>query len=93
LSVIRDRSASDRAAAADRPRGDPRAPVQPEREAVLEPLRGARRVAAPDSGDLEEIAVEEVALTELLRATRDGGVAVLSVAAAIGLAAARLAEG
>jgi ADP-ribose pyrophosphatase len=55
--------------------------------------RDARRVAAPDSGDLEEIAVEEVALDALLRATRDGGVAVLSVAAAIGLAAARLAEG
>jgi ADP-ribose pyrophosphatase len=55
--------------------------------------REARRIAEPDSGDLEEMQVEVVALEELLRATRDGGVAVLPVAAAVGLTAARLAGG
>ncbi|HEX5503050.1 MAG TPA: NUDIX hydrolase [Thermomicrobiales bacterium] len=49
--------------------------------------RGARRVAEPDAGDLEELAVELLPLAELARAVARGEVAVLSVAAAIGLAA------
>ena len=50
--------------------------------------RGARRVAQPDAGDLEEMAVELMGLDELVRAVRRGEVAVLSIAAAIGLAVA-----
>ena len=50
--------------------------------------RGARRVAQPDAGDLEEMVVELMGLEELVRAVRRGEVAVLSIAAAIGLAVA-----
>lgn len=49
---------------------------------------GARLVAPPDAGDPEEIAVELLPLDALLAATRNGEINVLSVAAAIGLAAA-----
>ena len=52
--------------------------------------RSATRIAAPDAGDLEEIAVVLLPLDALLAATRNGEVNVLSVAAAIGLAAAAL---
>lgn len=55
--------------------------------------RGARRVAEPDAGDLEEIAVDLLPLDALARATRDGEVAVLSIAAAIGLAALAVGDG
>jgi ADP-ribose pyrophosphatase len=48
----------------------------------------ARLVAAPASGDLESMAIELLSLAELVRATRHGEVAVLSIAAAIGLAVA-----
>jgi ADP-ribose pyrophosphatase len=51
---------------------------------------GARRVAAPDAGDLEEIVIALLPLGDLVAATRGGAVNVLSVAAAIGLAAAAL---
>lgn len=54
--------------------------------------RGARAVARPDAGDLEEIAIELVPLAALAAATRSGEVNVLSIAAAIGLAAAALGE-
>lgn len=53
--------------------------------------RGARQVATPDAGDLEEIAVELHSLDALLVATRSGEVTVLSIAAALGLAKASLA--
>jgi ADP-ribose pyrophosphatase len=55
--------------------------------------RGARQVASPDAGDLEEIAVELLPLDALLAATRSGEVNVLSTAAAIGLASAALGQG
>ncbi len=54
--------------------------------------RGARHIATPDAGDLEEIAVELLPLDTLLAATRSGEVNVLSIAAAIGLAHAALAS-
>ncbi len=50
--------------------------------------RGARRVAEPATDDLEEMAIELMGLDELARAARAGDVAVLSIAAAIGLAVA-----
>ncbi|MFN8537534.1 MAG: hypothetical protein U0232_08675 [Thermomicrobiales bacterium] len=52
--------------------------------------RGARQVATPDAGDLEEIAVELHSLDALLAATRSGEVNVLSIAAALGLAKAAI---
>jgi ADP-ribose pyrophosphatase len=52
--------------------------------------RGARQIAAPDAGDLEEIAVVLLPLAALLAATRSGEVQVLSIAAALGLASAAL---
>jgi ADP-ribose pyrophosphatase len=52
--------------------------------------RGARQIATPDAGDLEEIAVELHPLDVLLAATRNGEVNVFSIAAAIGLAHAAL---
>jgi ADP-ribose diphosphatase len=55
--------------------------------------RGARQVAQPDAGDLEEMAVDLMGLDDLVRAVRRGEVAVLSIAAAIGLAMAAQAGG
>jgi ADP-ribose pyrophosphatase len=52
--------------------------------------RGAREAATPDAGDLEEIEVVLLPLATLLAATRTGEVAVLSTAAALGLAKASL---
>lgn len=54
--------------------------------------RGARQVVPPDAGDLEEIVVTLLPLDALVAATRTGEVNVLSIAAAIGLAVATLAE-
>lgn len=48
--------------------------------------RRARQVAAPDAGDLEELAIGLLPLDELARAALAGEVGVLSSAAAIGLA-------
>ena len=48
----------------------------------------SRKVTEPDAGDLEAISVETMPFDRLLLATRTGEVAVLSNAAAIGLAAA-----
>lgn len=50
--------------------------------------RGARRVAAPDADDLEELDFALLPLATLAEAVRSGEVAVLSIAAAIGLALA-----
>ena len=50
--------------------------------------RGARRVAEPATDDLEEMAIGLMGLDELARAARAGDVAILSIAAAIGLAVA-----
>lgn len=55
--------------------------------------RGARQVAEPDSDDLEELTVELMPLAELLQAARRGDVAVLAIAAAMGLAMAALQGG
>ena len=52
--------------------------------------RGAYRVADPDHGDLEEIAVELTPVAELLAATRTGEVKSIQSAAGIALAAAAL---
>ncbi len=52
--------------------------------------RDARYVTTPNSGDLEEMSVELMRFETLVQATRDGEVAVVSNAAAIGLAAVRL---
>jgi ADP-ribose pyrophosphatase len=52
--------------------------------------RGARRVADPDSGDLETVSIELVSLNDLLAATRRGEVGDIPNAAAIGLAASQL---
>ena len=54
--------------------------------------RGARRVAEPDAGDLEALEIELMPFDDLLDAVRGGGVAVLSIAAAIGLAAVALQQ-
>lgn len=48
--------------------------------------RDARQVAAPQSGDHEEMQIDLLTLAELTRALQTGEVAMLSVAAAIGLA-------
>ena len=48
--------------------------------------RGARQVTTPDAGDLEEMGIGLLPLDELVEAARRGEVAVLSIAAAIGLA-------
>lgn len=50
--------------------------------------RDARRVAEPESGDLEEMSIDLMPLDELVRAARRGDIAVLGIAAAVGLAAA-----
>ena len=50
--------------------------------------RGARRISEPGSGDHEEIVVGLMGLEELAQAALAGDVAVLSTAAAIGLAVA-----
>jgi len=50
--------------------------------------RGARKVREPRSGDLEEIRVELHTRDELIAAIRSGDIALLSSAAAIGLALA-----
>ena len=55
--------------------------------------RGARRVAEPATDDLEELAIELLGLDELARAARAGDVAILSIAAAIGLAVAAQSGG
>ena len=55
--------------------------------------RGARRVAAPDAGDLEELVIGLLRPDELAQAVRSGEVAILSIAAAIGLAAIAQAGG
>ncbi|MFN2520129.1 MAG: NUDIX hydrolase [Candidatus Limnocylindria bacterium] len=52
--------------------------------------RGASRVAEPASGDLEEIVVELMPLSRLVRALARGEVAQLGTAAAIGLASLAL---
>lgn len=52
----------------------------------------ARRVAAPDAGDLEELAIDLMPLAELVQATRDGRVAILSIATAISLATVALRD-
>ena len=55
--------------------------------------RGARPVAEPDAGDLEELAIGLLPLDALAEAVRGGEVAVLSIAAAIGLAVVAQQEG
>jgi ADP-ribose pyrophosphatase len=55
--------------------------------------RGARQVAEPNADDLEEIELDLMRLDELARAALSGGVAVLSIAAAIGLAVIAQREG
>ncbi len=54
--------------------------------------RGARRVAEPDAGDLEALEIGLMPFDDLLDAVREGDVAVLSIAAAIGLAAVALQQ-
>lgn len=54
--------------------------------------REARRVAEPDGGDLEEMNIDLMDLDELPQAVRQGDVAVLSTAAAIGLAIVALSS-
>jgi len=54
--------------------------------------RGARLVAEPNSGDLETVTVELFTLADLLQAARDGEIGDIPNAAALGLAAARLAS-
>ncbi len=54
--------------------------------------RGACRIASPNAGDLEEIAVTLQPLAALVAATRNGEVNVLAIAAAIGLAVAALSK-
>ena len=55
--------------------------------------RRARQVAEPDAGDLEEMQIRLMGLDEVLAAVRRGDVAVLSAAAAIGLAVAAQSAG
>jgi ADP-ribose pyrophosphatase len=55
--------------------------------------RGARQVAKPDAGDLEELTIGLLPLGELAEAARRGEVAILSIAAAIGLAVVAQQEG
>jgi ADP-ribose pyrophosphatase len=55
--------------------------------------RQARQVAEPDAGDLEEMEIRLMGLDEVIEAVRRGDVAVLSVAAAIGLAVAAQSAG
>jgi ADP-ribose pyrophosphatase len=55
--------------------------------------RRAQKVAEPDAGDLEEMEIDLMSLDEVLDAVRRGDVAVLSVAAAIGLAVAAQSAG
>ena len=52
--------------------------------------RGAREVAAPDPGDLEETEISLVPLDDLLESVQGGTVPVLPMAAAVALAAGRL---
>jgi ADP-ribose pyrophosphatase len=47
---------------------------------------GARRVAEPNSGDLEEMVIELMTMPELFEATRRGETPVLGIVAALGLA-------
>jgi ADP-ribose pyrophosphatase len=51
---------------------------------------GARRVAEPDSGDLEEMVIDLMAMSELFDAIRRGETPVLGIVAALGLAAEAL---
>jgi ADP-ribose pyrophosphatase len=53
--------------------------------------RNARQVAAPNAGDLEDLTIELLPFADLARAALNGDVAILSIAAAIGLAAIALA--
>jgi ADP-ribose pyrophosphatase len=55
--------------------------------------RQAQKVAEPDAGDLEEMEIGLMGLDEVIEAVRRGDVAVLSVAAAIGLAVAAQCAG
>ena len=55
--------------------------------------RHARRVAEPNAGDLEEMVIGLMPLDELTQAAHRGEVAVLSIAAAIGLAIAARSRG
>jgi ADP-ribose pyrophosphatase len=55
--------------------------------------RGAQKVAEPDAGDLEEMEIGLMSLDEVMDAVRRGDVAVLSVAAAIGLTVAAQGSG
>lgn len=52
--------------------------------------QGAEKVAEPRSGDLEEMLIELLPISDLLAATRTGEVQVVQFAAAIALAAAAL---
>lgn len=47
--------------------------------------RGARQIAQPDAGDLEELAIGLMPLDQLAESVRNGEVAILTIAAAIGL--------
>jgi ADP-ribose pyrophosphatase len=51
---------------------------------------GARRVAEPASGDLEEMFIDLMSLPDLFEATRRGETPVLGIVAALGLAAEAL---
>ena len=53
---------------------------------------GARRVADPSSGDLEEMVIDQMTLPELFEATRRGETPVLGIVAALGLAVEALAR-
>ncbi len=55
--------------------------------------RGARQVMQPDADDLEELQIDVMPLATLAAAVRSGEVAVLSCAAAIGLAIATIELG
>ncbi|MFN0073391.1 MAG: NUDIX hydrolase [Chloroflexota bacterium] len=54
--------------------------------------QGAREVSEPASGDLEEMVIGLLSMAELFTAARNGETPVLGVVAALGLAAAELAQ-
>jgi ADP-ribose pyrophosphatase len=55
--------------------------------------QGARQVADPASGDLEEMVIDLLTLPELFQATRRGETPVLGIVAALGLAMEALSRG
>jgi ADP-ribose pyrophosphatase len=61
-------------------------------ETSLYLARGARKIAEPDHGDLEETEVHLVPLSEIADALRNGAVISLSSAAAISLALSRITD-